>query len=99
MGLRTTTRKAFMTTYPLTEQERSGLQGLANQVSAAKLAVYDANVEAEKLKEKLSTVLRDVDAANAAFRGGVSFLLSAHGFASGQLAPDLSHFTNVTPKD
>ena len=76
--------------YPLTPEERAGLQGLANQVSAAQLAVYARNVEIEAMKEKLAAALRDVDAANARFNGALAFLLSAHGFTRGQLAQDFS---------
>jgi hypothetical protein len=77
-------------TYTLTDLERTGLQGLANQVSAAQLAVYQRNVEIEALKEKLAASLRDVDAANARFNGAIAFLLSSHNFTSGQLSPDFS---------
>jgi lipopolysaccharide export system protein LptA len=81
--------------YTLTEQERSGLQGLANQVSAAQLAVYQGNVDLEKQRAKLSAALTEVDAANARFNGALSFLLSAHGFTSGQVAPDFSRITGT----
>jgi hypothetical protein len=87
-----------MKDYTLTQSEREGLHGHANQVSASKLAVYDANVELEKLKEKLAASLRDVDAAQSRFNGALSFLLSVHRFRSGHLAPDFSTLTNIVPE-
>jgi hypothetical protein len=81
------------TQYTLTDAERAGLQGLASQVSAGQLAVYQQNVALEALKEKLAAYLRDVDAANARFNGALSFLLSAHGWQSGQLSPDFATLT------
>lgn len=79
--------------YQLTDAERAGLQGLASQVSAGQLAVYQQNVALETLKEKLAAALREVDAAQAKFNGALSFLLSAHGFQSGSLSPDFATLT------
>lgn len=77
-------------TYELTEQERKTAQNLMNAVLAAKIGVYDANVQLDGIRTKVNAAVREVELAEARFSACVATTANAHGITSGRISPDLT---------
>lgn len=74
--------------YELTEQERVTAQNLVNAVIAAKIGVYDANVNLETARTKVNSAVREVELAEVRFAAGVSLLAQSHGITNWRISPD-----------
>jgi hypothetical protein len=79
--------------YQLSADEVTRMQELVGQLNAAKLQVYEANVQAEAFQKTAQEAVRNVEAAQRIVNGAMAMLCSSQGFKEGQLSPDMKTLT------
>jgi hypothetical protein len=79
--------------YQLSADEVTRMQELVGQLNAAKLQVYEANVQMEALQKAAQEAVRNVEAAQRLVSGAGAILAAQHGFKEWKMSPDMKTLT------